>query len=271
MVETKSTRTPSPERHALLHGLGLAVRARRTALGFTLRELSRRAGVSERFLVQLEAGDGNISVARLHDVAVALDTTAATLLTEAPERGNAEVPRRTIALLGLRGAGKSAIGRRAAQATGLPFVELDEMVEQRAGTNLRELFEMHGAQYFRETERAALREVLARGEPVVLATSGGIVTDHETFELLRREATTVWLKARPEDHWDRVVAQGDARPMANRSDAMDDLRKLLRARGPLYERAQHVVDTSALGLDRAVKAVVRAAAGGSAPSPTSRA
>ena len=250
----------TPPRHALLQGLGQAVRARRTAQGFTLRELSKRAGVSERFLVQLEGGSGNISVARLHDVAIALDTTAATLLTEAPEHGRGLTTRRTLALLGLRGAGKTTIGQRAARATGLPFVELDAVVERRAGTNLRELFELHGAHYFRETERAALREVLSRGEPVVLATSGGIVTDHDTFELLRRETTTVWLKARPEDHWDRVVAQGDARPMANRSDAMDDLRKLLRARGPLYERAQHVVDTSALGLERAVKAVVRAAA-----------
>jgi XRE family aerobic/anaerobic benzoate catabolism transcriptional regulator len=243
------------EKHALLHGLGRAVRARRNALGYTLRELSERAQVSERFLVQLEGGDGNISVARLHDVAVALETSAAALLSEAPEQLPAK-PRKTIALLGLRGAGKSTIGRRAAQALGMPFVELDAVVEQRAGTSLRALFEMHGAQYFRETERAALREVLAREEPVVLATSGGIVTDHETYELLRRETETVWLRAKPEDHWDRVVAQGDARPMANRSDAMEDLRKLLRARGPLYERAAHVVDTSALGLERAVKKVV---------------
>jgi XRE family aerobic/anaerobic benzoate catabolism transcriptional regulator len=249
------------QHHALLHGLGQAVRARRTLLGFTLRELSARAAVSERFLVQLEAGEGNISVARLHDVAIALETTAAALLAAAPEQSRAKGPRNTIALLGLRGAGKSTVGRRAAQALGMPFVELDAVVEQRAGTSLRELFELHGAQYFRETERAALREVLARGEPVVLATSGGIVTDHETYELLRRETITIWLKARPEDHWERVVAQGDARPMANRSDAMDDLRKLLRARGPLYERAQHVVDTSTIAVDRAVKAVVRAAAG----------
>lgn len=243
------------EKHALLQGLGRAVRGRRNDLGFTLRELSKRAQVSERFLVQLEAGDGNISVARLHDVAIALDTSAVALLGAPPEP-TAPRTSRTVALLGLRGAGKSTIGRRAAQALGLPFVELDAIVEQRAGTSLRALFEMHGAQYFRETERAALRDVLARKEPVVLATSGGLVTDHDTYELLRREANTVWLKARPEDHWDRVVAQGDARPMANRSDAMEDLRRLLRARAPLYERAAHVVDTSALGLERAVKRVV---------------
>ncbi|MEI8255881.1 MAG: shikimate kinase [Deltaproteobacteria bacterium] len=256
MTDTKPrAREPSP----LLIGLGRAVRARRTALALTLRALSRRARVSERFLAQLEAGDGNISVVRLHDVAVALETTAATLLTEAPDPARGHAPRRTIALLGLRGAGKSTVGRRVAQALGFPFVELDAEVELRTGTTLRALFEMHGAQYFRDTERAALREVLARGEPVVLATSGGIVTDFESFERLRRETMTVWLKARPEEHWDRVVAQGDARPMANRSDAMDDLRQLLRARGPLYERAHHVVDTSALGLEAAVDSVMRLA------------
>ncbi len=242
---------------SLLIGLGRAVRARRVALALTLQKLSQRARVSERFLAQLEAGDGNISVVRLHDVAVALETTAATLLTEAPDQARRVAPHRTLALLGLRGAGKSTIGRRAAQALGFPFVELDAQVEQRTGTSLRALFEMHGAQYFRDTERAALREVLARAEPVVLATSGGIVTDFESFERLRRDTLTVWLKASPEEHWERVVAQGDARPMANRSDAMDDLRQLLRARGPLYERAHHVVDTSALGLEGAVEAVVR--------------
>jgi XRE family transcriptional regulator, aerobic/anaerobic benzoate catabolism transcriptional regulator len=252
---TSRERAPSP----LLLGLGRVVRGRRNVLGLTLRALSERAKVSERFLAQLEAGEGNISVVRLHDVALALETTAAALLAEAPARARGEAPPRTIALLGLRGAGKTTIGRRVAHALTVPFVELDAQVEQRTGTALRALFELHGAQYFRETERAVLREVLSRGEPVVLATSGGIVTDFESFERLRRETLTIWLKARPEDHWDRVVAQGDARPMANRSDAMDDMRKLLLARGPLYERAHHVVDTSALGLEGTVAAVIRLA------------
>ena len=245
----------------LLGQLGLAVRERRGAVGLTRRELSQRAGVSERFLVQLEAGEGNISVARLHDVAVALGVSAAALLTLAPV-GAPRAPvnhRRVVALVGLRGAGKSTIGRRAAEQLGVPFVELDTLVEQRAGTRLEAMFELHGAAYYRRVEREALHDFLARREAAVLATGGGLVTDTATYELLRREAVTVWLRARPEDHWDRVVQQGDARPMANRSDAMNDLRRLLHARGPLYEQAQVVVDTRALGLARSVRAVVRAA------------
>lgn len=243
------------------------VRAERTRRALSRRELSDRAGVSERFLVQLEGGQGNISVARLSDVARALDTSAAALLTAAtPDRASGAEDgaqpsgasrRVVVALLGLRGAGKTTIGARAASALGVPFVELDALVERAAGMSLRELFELHGAQYYRRVERDALARFLARGEPAVLATGGSLVTDHESFEALRRGAVTVWLKARPEDHWSRVVAQGDARPMAGRADAMDDLRRLLLARAPLYERADRVVDTSALGLERAVRAVVR--------------
>lgn len=245
-------------REALLGALGRAVRARRSALGLTLRELGERAGVSERFMAQLECGKGNISVARLHDVARALGTTSSALLADAePSRVGNE--KRVLALLGLRGAGKSAIGARAAEKLGVRFVELDALVEAAAGMSLRELFELHGTQYYRRVEREALAGFLASGEPAVLATGGGIVTDHETYEMLRRGTVTIWLKARPEDHWRRVIAQGDVRPMANRDDAMNDLRRLLLARAPLYERADHVVDTSALGLERAVRAVVRLA------------
>jgi XRE family aerobic/anaerobic benzoate catabolism transcriptional regulator len=244
-----------------LRALGQLVRDKRTRLGFSLRELSRRAEVSERFLVQLEGGTGNISVARLWDVARALETTAAELLATAPAAQERAHPsaRRVVALLGLRGAGKTTVGKRAAEALGVRFVELDALVERAAGMKLRELFELHGTQYYRAIERRALEDFFASGERAVLATGGGIVTDHDSYEMLRRGAVTVWLKARPEDHWTRVVAQGDARPMADRADAMVDLRKLLLARAPLYERAEHVVDTSALGLDRATRAVVRAA------------
>jgi XRE family aerobic/anaerobic benzoate catabolism transcriptional regulator len=256
------TASSSPEHEALLQALGRTVRARRTALGLTLRALAARARVSERFLAQLEGGAGNISVARLHDVARALDTSAAALLTgEAPD-ADARTPRRVVALLGLRGAGKSTVGARAAAALGVPFVELDALVEQAEGMRLPELFELHGTAYYRRIERQALAAFLAAGEPAVLATGGGLVTDPESYETLRRGAITVWLKARPEEHLARVVAQGDLRPMANHDDAMSDLRKLLRARAPLYERADHIVDTSALGLERAVRAVVQAARGG---------
>jgi XRE family aerobic/anaerobic benzoate catabolism transcriptional regulator len=256
-------RAASPdERRELLRNLGRAVRQKRTGLGLSLRELSARADVSERFLVQLEAGQGNISVARLHDVARALETRAADLLVDAPVPASG-VPsaRHVIALLGLRGSGKSTIGARAAETLGVRFVELDSLVERAAGMRLRELFELHGTGYYRGVERAALSDFLTSGERAVLATGGGLVTDGDSYATLRHGAVTVWLRARPEDHWARVVAQGDARPMANRTDAMADLRKLLRERTPLYERADHIIDTSALGLERATRAVVKAARG----------
>ena len=164
-----------------------------------------------------------------------------------------------MALLGLRGAGKSTVGAAAARRLGLPFIELDERVAERAGVSLGQIFELHGLAYYRRLSREELERILAAGEPAIVATGGGLVADHPTFDLLRRAAVTLWLKAKPQDHWSRVVAQGDARPMADRSGAMNELRALLRARRALYERAEHVVDTSALGLERSVDRVVRLA------------
>jgi XRE family aerobic/anaerobic benzoate catabolism transcriptional regulator len=254
---------PSP----ILERLAERVRARRRELALTLRELGERADLSERFLVLLEGGRANVSVTRLDALARALGTTAADLLAEDGEAaGPRSVDRRgkaraagLVALIGLRGAGKTAIGGAAARRLGVPFVELDEVVAARAGTSLGQVFEMHGSDYYRRLEREALERLVASGAAGVLATGGSLPTDHATFELLRRSAVTIWLKARPEDHWSRVVAQGDARPMANRSGAMNELRALLRARRALYEQADHVVDTSALGLDRAVARVVKIA------------
>ncbi len=243
----------------LLVGLGRAVRARRQSEGSTLKVLAARARVSERFLAQLETGAGNISVSRLYDVATALGTTAAALLAEA-ERPSGRAPG-IIALLGLRGAGKSAVGSALAARLGVGFIELDARIEQAAGMPLATLFELHGTTYYRRLEREALTRVLA-GEPgTVLATGGSVVTDAETYALLRSRTTTVWLRATAEEHWRRVVAQGDARPMANRSNAMAELTALLRARTPLYARAKVTVDTSALGIEATVEALVTALAG----------
>jgi XRE family aerobic/anaerobic benzoate catabolism transcriptional regulator len=200
--------------------------------------------VSERFLAEIEAGRGNPSVLSLDGIARALGTSSSALLTAKPA---------VIALLGLRGAGKSTVGRALARKKKLPFVELDERVERAAGLSLREVFEIHGESHYRRVEREALADFLATTKRAVLATGGGLVTDRETFEQLRQNAVVFWLRARPEVHWSRVVAQGDRRPMANDPRAMERLRELLRERGPLYERAHHVLDVS----DASVADVVR--------------
>src|SRR5687768_2483430 len=232
--------------------LGRRARERRLAGGWTLREVAERSGVSPRFLVQLEAGRGNISVRRLADVARALDTTPAALLAS-----DDPPPRPVIALLGLRGAGKTTIGRRLARRLRVPFVELDRRIEQAADLSLSELFSLHGEEYYRRLERETLQAVLAENRPMVLATGGGIVTSPETYALLRRSTVTVWLRAKPEDHWNRVVRQGDRRPMADHPQAMADLRTLLAAREPLYALADHTVDTSSASANEVTEVLDR--------------
>ena len=236
----------------LLISLGRRARAQRLARGWTLRDVAERSGVSARFLVQLEAGRGNISVRRLAEVARALDTTPAALLTT-----GATSTRPVIALLGLRGAGKTTIGRRLAKRRRVPFVELDRRVEEVADLSLSELFTLHGEDYYRRLERDVLQEVLKESRPMVLATGGGLVASADTFALLRRSAVTIWLRARPEDHWNRVVRQGDRRPMAEHPQAMADLRALLAAREPLYALADHTVDTSSADVPGIVDAIDR--------------
>ena len=237
------------KRTELLRALGTAVRARRTVLGLTLRTLAASADVSERFLAQLETGSGNISVARLEDVAGALGTSAADLLASRPT--SAVPPRKVVALLGLRGAGKSTLGPEVARHLGVPFFELDALVAREAGMPLSTIFEMHGEAWFRKLEHEVLRAFLDTHPVAVLATGGSIVTAEETYVMLRKRATTVWLRAKPQDHWDRVLRQGDARPMRNRANAMSELKALLQTRKPLYALADHVVDTSSATFDEA--------------------
>jgi XRE family aerobic/anaerobic benzoate catabolism transcriptional regulator len=250
----------SAPREQLLRDLGAAVRARRTELGLTMRVLAKKAGVSERFLVQLEAGEGNISVARLEDVAEGLGSTGAELLATA-SRGvkQASDARAIIALVGLRGAGKSSVGAAVASKLRVPFVELDELIVQEAQMTLSTIFEIHGERYYRGLEREVLRRLLAAGKPMVIATGGSIVTDAETWGLLRSRARTIWLKAAPQDHWSRVVAQGDVRPMRDRPRAMNELQALLTRRQPLYEMADEVVDTAGQPPAAVIENVVRAA------------
>lgn len=251
-------------RAELLRGLGQAVRARRGQCGLTMRALAKAAHVSERFLVQVENGEGNISIARLAEVAEALGATASELLARA-ERPRATT-RPVITLLGLRGAGKSTLGERAARALGVAFVELDSLVAHKAGMSLTTLFELHGEAYFRRLERATLSRLLDEGRPMILATGGSVVTDDASWGLLKARTTTVWLKASAQDHWDRVVAQGDVRPMRNRADAMGELKALLRSRRPLYAQSEHLIDTSDLTVAEAVQALVDLAGPAAAPA-----
>ncbi len=245
---------------SLLSALGRAVRVARTESGLTLKQLASASSLSERFLSDLEAGKANVSVLRLAEVARATGTTTSALLAIA-ERGSEQREetkegRGLVALLGLRGAGKSTIGARTAASLEIPFVELDERIASRAGMSIGEMLDLHGASYYRRLERDELERLFAEGGPAVVATAGNIVGDHTTFERLLANTTTIWLRASAEDHYGRVVAQGDTRPMANRKNAMQELRGLLRARRPLYERAEHTVDTTRLGLERATVRVV---------------
>jgi XRE family aerobic/anaerobic benzoate catabolism transcriptional regulator len=243
----------------VLHTLARRARLLRQERGLTLQALADRSGLSRRFLMDVEAGRGNISIRRLADLARALDATAAQLLT--PDR--AEARPQAIALLGLRGAGKTTIGRRLARRLRMPFVELDQRIAERAGLALGDVFSLHGEEYYRRLEREALSEVLSADEPAVIAAGGGLVTSPETYTLLRRQARTVWLKARPVDYWNRVLRQGDRRPMDEHPHAREALRDLVTRRQPLYARAEITVDTAGLSPTRTLARVLSALASGS--------
>lgn len=232
-----------------LSRIGTKVRRERMERGLSRRQLSETSGVSERFLAQLEGGSGNISLLRFAEVARALGVPPSTLLAAA-EQG--EQPMRSVALLGLRGAGKSTVGAALARRLGLTFVEVDQRIEQAAGLSLGQLFELHGEAYYRRLEHEVLESLLL-GPPIVLAPGGSIVSSPDNYALLRRRCRTVWLRARPEDHWARVIQQGDHRPMAKNPHAFEELRALLSQREELYASADHTVDTTA----RSVAAVVK--------------
>ena len=251
---------------ALLTTVGARVRSLRERQGLSRRQLSEVSSVSERFLAQLESGRGNISLSRFADVAEALGTTPAEMLAGAsPAKGEPGV----IALLGVRGAGKSTVGSQLARRRGVPFVEIDHRIEQAAGLSLSEVFELHGEAYYRRLEREVLSRVLSGSRSLVIATGGSIVNHRENFTMLRGRARTVWLRARAEDHWNRVIKQGDSRPMAKNPHAFMELRALLAAREPLYAAADHVIDTTGRRVDDVVELVSRAAFGDRILSPKS--
>jgi XRE family aerobic/anaerobic benzoate catabolism transcriptional regulator len=235
---------------AFLSRLGAVIRSRREGQGLSVLALATRAGMSSRFLSDIQSGRGNVSIIRLAAIAQALGTTASRLVGEAEAEGGGAI---VIALLGVRGAGKSTVGRKLAARLGVGFLELDRLVAAEAGLSLAEIFATHGEGYFRRLEVAALRRLLAERRGAVLATGGGIVENAEAWALLEEHAKTVWLRAGAEAHWRRVVRQGDPRPMAGRPAAKTELRRLLARREPLYRRASYRVDTERLGVEGSVR------------------
>lgn len=231
----------------LLLALGERLRERRLELGLTQAELADHADVSKRFLVQLEGGTGNISVQRLASVCEVLEFSLEQLF-----RGLGPGTRPKVALVGLRGAGKSTVGARLAERLGAPLVELDREVEARAGMTLAEIFELRGEAHYRQLELEALREVLARPGALVMAAGGSLPTSPAAWQLLRSQARTVWLQASPRAHLERVRAQGDLRPMRGRPDALGELEQILAERRPLYGQAELACDTDSLGVSGVV-------------------
>ena len=244
---------------AFLIGLGMRVREQRRIRGVSRRVLSEMSGVSERYLAQLESGSGNISIVLLRDIALSLGLKLDELVNEDIPLPTRDEPVRAcrIALVGLRGAGKSTLGYGLARTLDLPFVELNEEIERASGLPVREIFNLYGEEGYRRFEADALEAVADRHTRVVLAVAGGIVGDGEVYETLLRSFHTVWLKATAEEHMNRVRAQGDLRPMQGNPAAMRQLCKLLDDRNGNYARAHFNVDTSGTTQDVALEKLVQ--------------
>ena len=272
-----------------LAAIGREVRRHRAKRGMTRRQLAQASDTSERYLAQIESGAGNPSASVLRAIAQAFELPAAALLPDVGARTAArgaildvlaqvpddELPElakeiaarvalpqsanraRRIALVGLRGAGKSTLGRRLAEHLGWPFIELDGVVEENYGARIPDLIEMAGTATFRRHERSALERVIAANAQAVITTAGGIVSSRETYALLLRRTHTIWIKARPEDHMGRVMAQGDFRPMAQNRAAMGDLMAILDARRADYARAQAELGTAGDTIEQSFAKLLR--------------
>jgi len=275
-----------------LEQLGRRVRTMRALRGMSRKVLAKVSGISERYIAQLESGKGNVSIvllrrvsnamgAHLEDLIPASDPSpdwpvirdllrkatpaqlaqARDVLAGAGDGASAQ--RRSfagIALIGLRGAGKSTLGRMLAKKIGWSFVELNKEIEAQNGLSVAEIIALYGQEGFRRLEQAALGQLLARNELMVLATGGGLVSEPLTFDLILSSFYTIWLKAEPEEHMARVRRQGDLRPMADDRSAMAELRTILLSREPLYARASAVVDTAGLSVDAAAARLIEAVA-----------
>jgi XRE family transcriptional regulator, aerobic/anaerobic benzoate catabolism transcriptional regulator len=281
------------EARAILPELGARVRAWRARRGMTRKQLALDSGLSERFLADVESGKGNVSINSLEAAARALNIAVIELLQDAPRPalarvhglltrlddaqldqayqllagdfglGNEQGREQRIALIGLRGAGKSTLGAQLAAQRGVPFFELDRQIEREAGTSMNEILLLHGQAGYRRYERRALfRIVEDHADGVVMTTGGSIVSERETFDLLQSHFYCVWLKASPEEHMSRVVAQGDMRPFETSrgatGEALDDLRRILASREPLYARADAVVDTASRTVKQSFRDLERA-------------
>ena len=284
----KKSKANKPEKPVLLVALGERVRALRDRRGITRKSLAQLTGVSERHLANLEYGEGNASILVLDQVASALHCPLAELLgdftTQSPEwllirslleRQNEETLRKVrvliaetlnatqygsrIALIGLRGAGKSTLGRMLADELGYSFVELSREIEKFAGCSIAEIQDLYGASAYRRYERRALEEAIQIYPEAVIATPGGLVSDATNFNLLLSHCTTVWLQARPEEHMQRVMKQGDFRPMAGNKEAMDDLKSILTARTAFYSKAHYQLDTGGQTLEVSFAALLKVA------------
>ena len=272
-----------------LSELGTRVRELRARRGMTRKMLSDEADVSERHLAQLESGEGNVSAVLLRRIAVALGVSVSELFERdspnsdrnksiarllrqlPPHRADdllarlrhdfetEEKARRSrIALIGLRGAGKSTLGAMLAAKNKIPFIELDREVEKEAGMPLSEIFSLYGQSGYRRIESRSLQNVLERCEHAVISVGGGVVSEKVTFDLLLSNCYTVWIKAQPEQHMSRVMAQGDVRAMFDNDEAMEDLRRILEAREPLYAKADFQLDTSHDTVDRSFAKLLQA-------------
>lgn len=269
-----------------LHRLGVHIRDLRVRRGMTRAILARDSGVSIRYLAQLESGEGNISILRLRQVAQAMAiplediirvgpeqapeltllgqflsrlspgqlAEAGTLLRSAFENKNRC---KRIALVGLRGAGKSSLGKLLAAHLEIPFIELAEVIERIAGANMSEVFSLYGQAAYRRYERRALDWLIESHDSFVLSTGGSISTEPATFNELLTSCFTVWLKATPAEHMARVVAQGDRRPMGDNREAMLDLERILVGREPMYRKTDAAVDTSGLGIQQSLAELIR--------------
>ena len=280
------------EAKATLAELGARVRAWRARRGMTRKALAADSGLSERFLADVESGKGNVSINSLEAAARALNISILELLQDAPRPALARVHgllgrlddsqldqayallgstfglsessgrESRIALIGLRGAGKSTLGLQLATERGIPFIELDREIEREAGTSMNEILLLHGQAGYRRYERRALFRIAEdHTDGVVMTTGGSIVSERETFDLLQSRFYCVWLKASPEEHMARVVAQGDMRPFDSTqgatSEAMEDIRRILSSREALYARADAVVDTAARTLKQSLSDLIR--------------